>query len=61
MFVDGVDVELEDTAGLRSETSSEIEEIGVEMAKSAAKNADLIIYVLTSLKKLKTKPKGWLF
>ena len=58
MFVDGVDVELEDTAGLRSETSSEIEEIGVEMAKSAAKNADLIVYVFDKPEKVKNKTKG---
>ena len=58
MFVDGIDVELEDTAGLRTETSSEIEEIGVEMAKSAAKSADLVVYVFDKPEKVKKKTKG---
>ena len=48
MFVDGIDVELEDTAGLRSQTSSDIEDMGIEMAKSAVEGADLVVYVFDS-------------
>ena len=58
MFVDGVDVELEDTAGLRSQTSSDIEDKGIEMAKSAVKGADLVVYVFDSPEKVSNKTDG---
>ncbi len=58
MFVDGVDVELEDTAGLRSQTSSDIEDMGIEMAKSAAEGADLVLYVFDSREKVNNKTDG---
>ena len=58
MFVDGVDVELEDTAGLRSQTSSDIEDMGIEMAKSAVEGADLVVYVFDSPEKVSNKTDG---
>ena len=58
MFVDGVDVELEDTAGLRSQTSSDIEDKGIEMAKSAVEGADLVVYVFDSPEKVSNKTDG---
>ena len=58
MFVDGVDVELEDTAGLRSQTSSDIEDKGIEMAKSAVKGADLVVYVFDNPEKVSNKTDG---
>jgi tRNA modification GTPase len=58
MFVDGVDVELEDTAGLRSQTSSEIEDMGIEMAKSAVEGADLVVYVFDNPEKVSNKTDG---
>ena len=58
MFVDGVDVELEDTAGLRSQTSSDIEDMGIEMAKSAVEGADLVVYVFDSPERVSNKTDG---
>ena len=58
MFVDGVDFDLEDTAGLRSQTSSDIEDMGIEMAKSAVKGADLVVYVFDSPEKVSNKTDG---
>ena len=58
MFVDGVDVELEDTAGLRSQTSSDIEDMGIEMAKSAVEGADLVVYVFDNPEKVSNKTDG---
>ena len=58
MFVDGVDIELEDTAGLRSQTSSDIEDMGIKMAKIAAKDADLVVHVFDSPKKVCNKTSG---
>ena len=58
MFVDGVDIELEDTAGLRSQTSSDIEDMGIKMAKIAAKDADLVVHVFDSPKKVCNKTGG---
>ena len=58
MFVDGIDIELEDTAGLRSQTSSDIEDMGIEMAKSAVRDADLVVYVFDSPEKVSNKSDG---
>ena len=58
MYVDGVDVELEDTAGLRSQTSSDIEDMGIEMAKSAVEGADLVVYVFDNPEKVSSKADG---
>ena len=45
--VDGVQINLVDTAGIR-ETNEKVEGIGVERAKQALENADLILYVIDS-------------
>ena len=58
MFVDGIDIELEDTAGLRSQTSSDIEDMGIEMAKSAVRDADLVVYVFDNPEKVGNKTDG---
>ena len=50
--VDGVNLDLIDTAGIR-ETSDKIEEIGVKKSLEVAKNADLILLVLNGNEKLK--------
>ena len=42
---EGMLVSLADTAGLRSETSDEIELIGMARAKSAVKDADILVWV----------------
>jgi tRNA modification GTPase len=47
MSINGVAVELTDTAG-RRETADRAEKIGVERAEAAAENADLLIIVLDS-------------
>ncbi len=43
--IDDIGLNLIDTAGIR-ETDNAVEQIGVERARKAAKNADLIIYVI---------------
>lgn len=45
--LDGIVLKVTDTAGIRN-TSDPIEKIGVELAKNAVKEADLVIYVLDS-------------
>lgn len=49
--LNGVTLNLMDTAGIR-QTSDIVEKIGVDKAKSAAENADLIIYVVDSSRNL---------
>lgn len=49
--MDGISLNLVDTAGIRS-TVDIVEKIGVDKAIDAAKNADLIIYVVDSSQKL---------
>lgn len=49
--LNGVTLNLMDTAGIR-QTSDIVEKIGVDKAKNAAENADLIIYVVDSSRKL---------
>ena len=58
LFIDGIDVELEDTAGLRSRTSSDIEDMGIEMARSAVEGADLVVYVFDNPEKISNKTNG---
>ena len=58
VFIDGIDIELEDTAGLRSQTSSDIEDMGIEMAKSAVRDADLVVYVFDNPEKASNKTDG---
>ena len=48
----GFEVEIEDTAGLRSETNDEIEKTGMGLTVKAAASADLLIYVIDSAKEV---------
>ena len=49
--IDGVPLKIIDTAGIRN-AQDEVEKIGIEKAKEIAKNADLIIAIFDSTKKL---------
>ena len=55
MFLSGVEVRFEDTAGIRDVKDSEIESEGIEMAKAAAENADLLVEVFDDPKKISKK------
>ena len=48
----GFEVEIEDTAGLRSETNDEIEKTGMGLTIKAAASADLLIYVTDKTKEV---------
>ena len=48
----GFEVEIEDTAGLRSETNDEIEKTGMGLTVKAAASADLLIYVIDNAKEV---------
>ena len=48
----GFEVEIEDTAGLRSETNDEIEKTGMGLTIKAAASADLLIYVIDNAKEV---------
>ena len=48
----GFEVEVEDTAGLRSETNDEIEKTGMGLTIKAAASADLLIYVIDNAKEV---------
>ena len=48
----GFEVEIEDTAGLRSETNDEIEKTGMGLTVKAAASADLLIYVTDNAKEV---------
>ena len=48
----GFEVEVEDTAGLRSETNDEIEKTGMGLTVKAAASADLLIYVIDNAKEV---------
>ena len=48
----GFEVEVEDTAGLRSETNDEIEKTGMGLTVKAAASADLLIYVTDNAKEV---------
>ena len=45
LFLSGVEVSLEDTAGIRDVKDSQIEKEGIELGQKAAKSADLVIEV----------------
>lgn len=49
MEIGGIDVEISDTAGLR-ESGDPVERIGVERARTAAEQADLVLFVLDGTK-----------
>ena len=48
----GFEVEIEDTAGLRSESNDEIEKTGMGLTVKAAASADLLIYVIDNAKEV---------
>ena len=51
----GFEVEIEDTAGLRSETNDEVEKTGMGLTIKAASSADLLIYVKDDPKEMVPK------
>ena len=55
LFLSGVEVRFEDTAGIRDVKDSEIESEGIEMAKVASENADLLVEVFDDPKKISKK------
>ena len=50
--VDGIILNLIDTAGIRENTSDAIEEIGVKKAESVAQNADLILLIMDASREM---------
>ena len=54
--IDGYFVNLSDTAGLRENTSDEIEKIGIERTNNEIQNADLIIRVFADKVKVNSEP-----
>ena len=48
--IEGIPVKVIDTAGIRNKTNDKIEEIGIRKAKRIAQKADLIVYIIDSLK-----------
>ncbi|MGN0917179.1 MAG: tRNA uridine-5-carboxymethylaminomethyl(34) synthesis GTPase MnmE [Candidatus Enterousia sp.] len=54
--IDGYFVNLSDTAGLRENTSDEIEKIGIERTNNEIQNADLIIRVFADEVKVNSEP-----
>lgn len=51
IYLQGISLNVVDTAGIRS-TSDVVEKIGVERAMEAARDADLIIYVVDGSREL---------
>lgn len=52
ILIEGIPIKIVDTAGIRNKTEDKIEAIGIEKAKKIARNADLIIYIIDSSKKI---------
>ena len=57
VVIEGIPVKVIDTAGIRNKTDDKIEQIGIEKAKEIAKNADLVIYIIDSSKKIEEEDK----
>lgn len=57
IVIEGIPIKVIDTAGIRNKTKDKIEQIGIEKAKKIAKNADLVIYIIDSSKKLEEEDK----
>ena len=58
LFLSGVEVSLEDTAGVRDVKGSQIEKEGIELGQETAKSADLVIEVYDSPGLLPKKSSG---
>lgn len=56
MQIDGLPIKIIDTAGIR-ETDNAVEKIGIVRSREAAKEADLVIVILDSSKKLEEEDK----
>lgn len=56
ILINGISLKITDTAGIRN-TQDKVEQIGVEKAKKCANQADLIIYVVDSSRKLDENDK----
>ena len=57
IVIEGIPIKVIDTAGIRNKTEDKIEQIGIEKAKEIAKNADLVIYIIDSSKKIEEEDK----
>ncbi len=57
IVIEGIPIKVIDTAGIRNKTEDKIEQIGIEKAKEIAKNADLVIYIIDSSKKMEEEDK----
>ena len=57
IYLDGINLNIVDTAGIR-DTDDIVEQIGVEKARSAAKEADLLIYVADASRMLDENDKA---
>ena len=58
--VDGIILNLIDTAGMRKDTSDAIEEIGVKKAESVARNADLVLFILDASREITSEERALL-
>ena len=58
LFLSGVEVSLEDTAGVRDVKDSQIEKEGIELGQETAKSADLVIEVYDNPGLLPKTPSG---
>ena len=52
VIINGIPINVIDTAGIRNKTDDKIEEIGIKKAKKIAQNADLVIYITDVTKKI---------
>ena len=52
VVINGIPINVIDTAGIRNKTDDKIEEIGIKKAKKIAQNADLVIYITDVTKKI---------
>lgn len=57
IVIEGIPIKVIDTAGIRNKTKDKIEQIGIEKAKEIAKNADLVVYIIDSSKKIEEEDK----
>ncbi len=55
VYINGVKILFQDTAGIRKNTKDEIEKIGIEKAKKTALNSDIIILLINPLENIKSQ------